>query len=259
MTSSLDLSPAPGSQPLHRLVAVHAAMEIKLLLRNGEQLLLAIVIPLLVLVGGTEARGVLSLGSGRRIDVLTPGVLALAVLSTAFTSLAIATAFERRYGVLKRLGSSPLPRSGLLLGKVASLLVIETAQLCLICAVGIALGWQPSGGPGAVLAAGLLVVLGTAAFAALGLLMAGTLRAEATLAAANLVYVVLVAAGAVVVPLSKYPGWMQPLVAALPSGALAEGLRQVSTGAGVGGSRLLVLACWSAGAGAVAARTFRWE
>ncbi len=46
------------------------------------------------------------------VDVFTPGVLALAVMSTAFTSLAIATGFERRYGVIKRLGASPLPRSG---------------------------------------------------------------------------------------------------------------------------------------------------
>ncbi len=257
--TSLDLSPAPGAQPLPRMVAAHALMETRLLLRNGEQLLLAIAIPLLLLVGGAAAGGLIDLGGGRRIDVLTPGVLALAVLSTSFTSLAIATAFERRYGVLKRLGASPLPRSGLLLGKVVSLLVIEAVQLSLIAALALALGWRPSGGVYAVAAVGLLVTLGTSAFAALGLLMAGTLRAEATLAAANLVYVVLLAAGAVVVPLAKYPEWMQPVVAALPSGALAEGLREVTAGAPLGWPRLAVLACWSVGAAAVAVRTFRWE
>lgn len=257
--SSLDLSPAPGARPLPHMVAAHARMETKLLLRNGEQLLLAIVIPLLLLVGGAEAGGLIDLGSGRRIDVLTPGVLALAVMSTAFTSLAIATGFERRYGVLKRLGASPLPRSGLLFGKVVSLLVIEAAQLSVICAVGLALGWRPSGGLAAAAVAGLLVLLGTTAFAGLGMLMAGTLRAEATLAAANLVYVVLLGAGAVVVPLSKYPDWMQPVVSALPSGALAEGLREASTGAPLGSTRFLVLACWSIGAAALAVRTFRWE
>src|SRR5204862_6154555 len=107
-----------------RLVRAHGAMETRLLLRNGEQLLLAVVIPLLVLIGGAEARGVLDLGAGRRIDLLTPGVLALAVMSSAFTSLAIATAFERRYGVLKRLGATPLPRSGLLAGKALSLVTV---------------------------------------------------------------------------------------------------------------------------------------
>jgi ABC-2 type transport system permease protein len=241
------------------MIATHAGMETRLLLRNGEQVLLALVIPLLLLVGATEADGVLELGSGRRIDVLTPGVLALAVMSTAFTSLAIATAFERRYGVLKRLGTSPLPRIGLLLGKVLSLLTIETVQLVVIGGVGFTLGWKPSGGVAAGFAAALLIVLGTVAFASLGLLMAGTIRAEATLAAANLVYVVLLVAGAVLLPLSSYPDGVQPFVAALPSGALAEGLREALSGGGLDVSAAAVLAAWSAAAAALTVRTFRWE
>jgi ABC-2 type transport system permease protein len=257
--TSLDLTPAPGAQPLARLVVAHAAIETRLLLRNGEQLLLAVAIPLLLLVGGAEAGELIDLGGGRRIDVLTPGVLALGVLSTAFTSLAIGTAFERRYGVLKRLGASPLGRSGLLMGKVVSLLVIEVAQLSMICAVGVALGWRPSGGADAVVGAGVLILLGTTAFAALGLLMAGTLRAEATLAAANLVYVVLLVAGAVVVPVARYPEWLQPLVAALPSGALAEGLRTVTAGEGLGWLSVSVLATWALLGAALTVRTFRWE
>jgi ABC-2 type transport system permease protein len=241
------------------MVFAHARMEVRLLARNGEQLLLALVIPLLLLTGGAEAGSVVHLGAGRRIDVLTPGVVALAVMSTAFTSLAIATAFERRYGVLKRLGASPLSRSGLLLGKVVSLLVVEAAQLLVICGVGVALGWRPHGGIAACGAVVVLVAAGTAAFASLGLLMAGTLRAEATLAAANLVYVVLLVAGAVVVPLSSYPAWLHPVVAALPSGALAEGLRQACSGSGLAWWRVGVLVVWGAGAAAVTVRTFRWE
>jgi ABC-2 type transport system permease protein len=257
--TSLDLTPAPGAQPLPRLVVAHAAMETRLLLRNGEQLLLAVAIPLLLLVGGAEAGELIDLGGGRRIDVLTPGVLALGVLSTAFTSLAIGTAFERRYGVLKRLGASPLRRSGLLMGKVVSLLVIEAAQLSMISLVGVALGWRPSGGADAVVGVGVLIVLGTTAFAALGLLMAGTLRAEATLAAANLVYVVLLVAGAVVVPVARYPEWLQPLVSVLPSGALAEGLRTVTAGQGLGLLSVSVLATWAVLGAALTVRTFRWE
>jgi ABC-2 type transport system permease protein len=257
--TTLDFSPAPGAAPLPRMVLAHASMEVRLLLRNGEQLLLAIIIPLLLLVGGAEAGSVIDLGRGRQIDILTPGVLALAVLSTAFTSLAIATGFERRYGVLKRLGASPLPRGGLLLGKVVALLIIESVQLTLISLAGLVLGWHPAGGIAAVAESMVLVVLGTSAFAALGLLMAGVLRAEATLAAANLVYVVLVSAGAVVVPLAKYPPWMHPVIEALPSGALAEGLRRATSGAGVRPLQLGVLAAWSVVGAALAVKTFRWE
>ncbi len=251
--------PAPGTAPLHRMVRAQALMETRLLLRNGEQLVLALVIPLLVLVGGVEAGTVIDLGAGPRVDVLTPGVMALAVMSTAFTSVAIATGFERRYGVLKRLGASPLPRSGLLAGKVGAVLVVEAVQLALVAAVGLALGWQPRGGVTTVLGAVVLVVLGTAAFCALALLMAGTLRAEATLAAANLTYLLLLAGGGVVVPIAEYPDSAAAHLALLPSGALAEGMRDVMAGDGLGAGPVVVLAVWAAVGAALTARTFRWE
>ena len=183
-------------------------MELRLLLRNGEQLLLALVIPLglLVLLGATSLGDRLPLGSvgaERQIDLVVPRVLALAVMSTSFTSLAIATGFERRYGVIKRLGASPLPRTGLLAGKVAAVLVVQVVQFAVLIGAGLALGWHPPGG--AVRRRLVLTVAyGTAAFAALGLLMAGTLRAEATLAAANLLYLLLLAGGAVVMPVTEY-------------------------------------------------------
>ncbi len=131
-----ELTPDPRAAAWPAMSWAHARMETRLLLRNGEQLLLALVIPLLLLLGGAESGGVVDLGSGRRIDVLTPGVIALAVMSTSFTSLAIATGFERRYGVLKRLGATPLPRTGLLAGKVGSLVIVELGQLAVIMAVG---------------------------------------------------------------------------------------------------------------------------
>ncbi|CAA9345072.1 MAG: Efflux ABC transporter, permease protein [uncultured Nocardioidaceae bacterium] len=255
----LSFAPSPGGRPFGRMVVTHARMEVRLLFRNGEQLLLALVIPLLLLVGGAASGDVIDLGGGRRIDVLAPGVLALAVMSTAFTSVAISTAFERRYGVLKRLGASPLPRAGLLLGKVVSLLVVVALQMAAISVVALLLSWEPIGGVGAAAGSAALVALGTASFAGLGLLMAGTLPAEATLAGANLVYVVLLVAGAVVVPLSSYPSGMRDVVTMLPSGALAEGLRNVLTGGGPGISNMAVLAAWAAVAAALTARTFRWE
>jgi ABC-2 type transport system permease protein len=257
--TELSFSPAPGARALPAAALAYARIETRLVLRNAEQVVLALVIPLLVLVGGAEAGGVLDLGEGRRIDVLTPSVMALAVISTSFNSLAIATGFERRYGVLKRLGATPLPRSGLLGGKALSVLAIEAGQLALIGAVGAGLGWQPRGGAAAVAGTVVLLLLGSAAFAALALLMAGTLRAEATLATANLVFLLLVVGGAVVVPLASYPGVAEQLAALLPSGALAEGLREVTSGAGLGWGRVAVLAVWAAVASALTARTFRWE
>ena len=251
--------PAPAAAALPSMVLAQAAMEIRLLMRNGEQLLLAVVIPIVVLVGGAEADGVLELGSGRRIDVLTPGVFALAILSTSFTSLAIATGFERRYGVLKRLGSTPLSRSGLLAGKVLAVLSVELVQLALLSVVASTLSWEPATGLGVLASTVALAVAGTAAFASLALLMAGTLRAEATLALANLCYLVLVLAGAVVIPLDDYPDSVRPLVEALPSGALAEGMRQTLLGQGVPLAHLLVLVGWAAAGSVLCARTFKWD
>ncbi|MDN5745769.1 MAG: ABC transporter permease, partial [Nocardioidaceae bacterium] len=229
----------------------------RLLLRNGEQLLIAVVIPVIVLIGavrGAEKVG-LSL-DGRPIDVFTPGVLALAVMSTAFTSLAIATGFERRYGVLKRLGTAPLRRTTLLGGKIAALLVVELVQFLVIGAVAFALGWD--GLSASALAALILAaLLGTAAFAALGMLLAGSVRAEATLAAANLVYLLLLAGGAVVLPADQYGG-LGDVVRWLPSGALGEAMRSACDSA-VAVRDLVVLAAWAALGSIMTARTFKWE
>ncbi|SNS71788.1 ABC-2 type transport system permease protein [Actinomadura meyerae] len=256
MTAPLDLSPAPGTVPLPRMVLSQARYEVRTVLRNGEQLLLTLIIPvvLLVLFGATS---LLDLGAGRRVDFLTPGILALAVMSTAFTGQAIGTGFERRYGVLKRLGATPLPRGGLIAAKTAAVLAVEAAQAAVICAVALALGWSPHGDPGSVV---VLLLLGTAAFSGFGLLMAGTLRAEATLAAANLVYVLLLAVGGVVFPLDKFPGPVRDALELLPISALAGGLRDVlRDGAALPGQPLLVLAVWAVAGLALAARFFRWE
>ena len=256
---SLDLSPRPGAASTSAMVAAQTRMELRLLARNGEQLLITLVIPLLLLVAGTRSGRVVDLGAGRPIDIVTPGVLGLAVLSTSFTSVAIATGFERRYGVLKRLGASPLPRWGLLAGKSAAVVVVELVQLLVLACVALLLGWDPAGGlaPWAWLV--LLAVLGTAAFGSLGLLIAGTLRAEATLAVANLVYVLLLVGGGLLVPLSRYPDGAQGVLALLPSGALGEGMRSAFEDGTVDLLPLVVLAAWAAVGTALTARTFRWE
>jgi ABC-2 type transport system permease protein len=234
-------------------------METRLLLRNGEQLLLAVVIPLIVLIGGVLAADHFGLDLPHgAVDTLAPGVLALAVMSTSFTSLAITTGFERRYGVLKRLGASPLPRAGLLAGKIGSLLVVELLQAAVIAAVAVLLGWSPAVSAVGVLAAACFLLLGTAAFASLGLLLAGTLRAEATLAAANLVYLLLLAGGAVVLPASSY-GAAGGALQVLPSAALGTGMRTALLDGGFAGVPALVLALWAIIGGVLTSRTFTWE
>ncbi|MDQ6934954.1 MAG: ABC transporter permease [Actinomycetota bacterium] len=260
----ITFTPRPGAAPLRRMVAAQSVMESRLMLRNGEQLLLAVVIPVVVLVGGVEGAHHLGLHlTHRPIEVFTPGVLALAVMSTAFTSLAISTGFERRYGVIKRLGSSPLPRSGLLAGKVGGLLLVEVLQIAVICIVAVLLGWSSpalgrSGPVVVVLAAALTVVLGTAAFASLGLFLAGVLRAEATLAAANLVYLLLMVGGAVVLPVSAYGGFGN-VVRWLPSGALGESMRRALIQGSVDWIGIVVLLGWAIVGTVLTARTFQWE
>ncbi len=254
-----DLSPAPGAAPLHRMVVAQAVFDVRGLLRNGEQLLLTLVIPVLLLAGFSEAP-VLSLGHGRRVDFLTPGIIALAIMSTAFTSQAIATGFERRYGVLKRLGVTPLSRGGLVAARTLTVLCIEILQLLVIAAVAFGLGWIPRGGWTGVLAVPLLLLAGTAAFSGLGLLLAGTLRAEATLAAANLVYLVLLGLGGVMFPLSKFPSGMRGVVELLPISALSGGLRSVlQQGSGLPLRDLAILVIWATAGLVLAARTFRWD
>ena len=248
--------PRPGGAPLPRMLAAQAMMETRLLLLNGEQLLLTIVIPTLVLVLFSSVR-VVDTGAGRRVDYVLPGVLAIAVMSTAFTGQAIATGFERRYGVLKRLAMTPLPRWGFIAAKTASVVLVEVVQVVLLVAIGFLLGWTPRG---SVLDMLVLLALGTAAFSGLGLLMAGALRAEATLAGANLVFLLLLVGGGVVVPLDKFPAPAAAVLKLLPAGALASGLRDViQHGSALPAGAAAVLLGWSVVGIAAAGATFKWE
>jgi ABC-2 type transport system permease protein len=238
------------------MLSAQTAMEFKLLLRNGEQVGLTLLIPLL-LEFFFNLPLLYSLGTPRRIDFVVPSIIALAVMSAAFTGLAIGTGFERKYAVLKRLGATALPRSVLIGGKTLSVLLLELVQLVLVCAFGLALGWHPHGDPFAAL---LLVVLGTFAFGGLALLVAGTLRAEMTLGVANLIWLVLLFAGGIAVPLSKYGGAARDILQFLPSAALSDGLHEVLlNGQGLPLRETLTLLVWACLAIPAAARWFRWE
>ncbi|ACZ30385.1 ABC-2 type transporter [Xylanimonas cellulosilytica DSM 15894] len=249
---------APAAAPAWRRVLTQAAFESRTVLRNGEQLLVTIALPLFLLVGLARTAVVeLDTGGAARIDFVTPGVLAVAIMSTAFTSQAIATAFDRRNGVLRLLATTPLGRRGLLAGKVLAVLAIELVQAVVLCGVALALGWRPdAAGIPAAIGAGLL---GTAAFTALALLLAGTLRAEGVLALANLVLVLLVVGGGVLVPPDRLPAGLSHVAAWLPSGALGEALRGALLGGGVPGVSILVLAGWTVALSWGAARLFRWQ
>jgi ABC-2 type transport system permease protein len=254
MTSPVAGRAAPG----WRRVLSQTAFETRAILRNGEQLLITLVLPVLLLVVLTRTTLVgLDTGGGSRVDLVAPGVLALAVMSTAFTSQAIATGFDRRNGVLRLLATTPLGRGGLLAGKVLGVLAVEVVQVVVLGGTALALGWRPdaSGLPAAAAA----VLLGTAAFTSLALLLAGTLRAEAVLAIANLVLVLLAVAGGIVVPADQLPGPLAAVAPVLPSGALGDALRAALTDGVPAAGALAVLAAWAAALGALAARLFRWS
>jgi ABC-2 type transport system permease protein len=232
-----------------------ARAESVLQVRRGENMIVTLAIPLGVLVFFAKV-DTLSTDYKDPVDFLVPGVLSLAVMAAAMVSLGIATGFERRYGVLKRLGSTPLSRSGLLTAKTATVLALELVQVVLVVIVGVAIGWKV---PGGLLAAVGLLLLGTVAFAGIGLFMAGTLRAEANLAAANALFLIFLFLGGMAYPLDKLPGAMQAIAKLLPAAALSETVRAVLTSSAFPVGEFAVLAVWAVVAPLLAIRFFRWE
>lgn len=255
MTPALDLSPAPRPAPAGRRVWRQGLLETSLMLRNGEQLLLALVIPVAILVGGFTFGGRFGLDP----DALVGSVLALAVWSTAFTSTAIMVGFDRRQGVLERLAATPLARSGLIGGKIVAVGLVVGLQWVVLGSVALAVGWRPHPAPLPTLAALVGAVVAAACFTALALALAGTLRAEATLGLANLVYLVGLGAG-IVVPATALGPIAGPLVRLLPTGALGELLRSWAAGSTRPGhaASLVVLTAWALAALILARKVFRW-
>lgn len=251
-TRSGHAGPATPSQR----VLAQARFEAAGLLRHGEQLLVSVFLPLMALVG-LALSATPDLGSGRRIDLAAAGVAAMAMMSTAFTGQAILLAFERRYGVLRLLGTTPLGRSGLLAGKAISVLVVLAVQLVILGIVALALGWRPD--PVGIPLALVVGLLGTAAFAGLALLLGGALRAEGVLALANLIWIVLVAGGGVLVPTDRLPGPLGPLARLLPSGALGDGMRAALVEGRLDLLAVLVLLAWAAAASVLVTRVLRWS
>jgi ABC-2 type transport system permease protein len=249
----------PPAAPAQERVRARAAFETRILLANGEQLLVSLVLPALALVGLTFS-SILPMGTrasvGQRADFALAGALALAVVSTAFTGQAIATGFDRRAGVLRLLGTTPLGRGGLLAAKCLAVLSVLAVQVVVLGALGVALGARASG-LGGVPPLLLSLLLGSATFVALALLLAGTVRAEAVLAIANLVWVVLLGLG-VLFPTALLPGALGTVAALLPSGALGDAVRLAWVDGAWPWTQWAVLAGWGLAGGLLARRFFRW-
>lgn len=260
MTSDPGGRFAPGTfatpsapAPVHRMLLSQARMEATLFLRNGEQLLLALVIPIAFLVGlrflplGDDA------GTPARMESAVAAVLAVAVMASAFTGQAIAVGFDRRYGALKRLGGTPLPPAVIIGGKTLAVAGVVALQCLVLGGLGLALGWRPDAL--AVLGMIAVVFVGTACFSAMGLLLGGLLRAEIVLALANLVWFAFVGAAGLAVGIVDLPGWLDALLTIVPSYALTEGLLVVQHG-GWPLAAFAVLCVWGVASAAVASRTF---
>jgi ABC-2 type transport system permease protein len=240
-----------------KLVIVQLRAEIRRVAGNGEQLLLTLGIPVLLLVF-FSAVDVLPTGTPEPIDFLAPGILALATMSTAMVSLGIGTGFERSYHVLKRLGATPLGRPRLMAAKIGSVIAIEIVQFAVLVPVAYLLGWNPPS-PNWLLAI-VGVVVGTMAFAGIGLTLAGTLPGEVNLAAQNGLYLVLLLLGGMVVPFAKLPVALRSVAHALPSGALTDVLRETLSDAGTQPARSWIVLCvWAVVTPVVASRLFRWD
>lgn len=247
---------SPAAAPSKKRVAAQGAFEARTLLANGEQLLVSILLPAFALLG-LHFASTPDLGPGRRIDLAVPGVLALAVVSTAFTGQAIAIGFDRRYGVLRLLGVTPLGSRGLMFAKALAVALVVVFQTLVLGGLGLALGWHPHWA--GVLAALVMLALGCWAFVALALVVSGRIRAEGVLVLANLLWVLFAVGGGLLIPTSRYPGVWAKIADYLPTGALGNGLRAALTDTGTVWLPALILTIWAAIFTALATKLFRWS
>ncbi|HEX4206929.1 MAG TPA: ABC transporter permease [Ktedonobacteraceae bacterium] len=246
-----------NTAPLVKQILVQTKYELLLTARRGENILVTLILPVFLLIAFSSIKVIPGI-TGPQINFLLPGILSIAIIAAGMVNLGIATAYERYYGVLKRLGSSPLPRTGLILAKIISVLVLEVVQVILLVGVAILFfGWKPVGSPLLTL---LAIILGTITFAALGLAMAGALRAEMTLAGANALFLVFILIGGGIVPITKLPGPIEALAQILPPAALSDSLQKgMAASAAFPTFSIITLVAWAVIILFVAIRTFKWE
>lgn len=236
------------------MLLAYARFELRLLLRNPEQLLLVLAIPMgiLLFVGTADV-----LPDPVSLDFLVPGVIALAILSSTMTGLGIATGFQRSSLALKRLGATPLGTRRLVFGKTLATGAVVALQVVVLATLGAVLGWRPNvgGAPLALLAS----ALGGLACAGIGIGVAGRLRAEVTLAALNALYLVLLLGGGFVFDVDRLPDPVAAVAGLSPATAMSEVLRDALSGDPADWRAWTVLCAWAVAAPLAAARTFRWD
>lgn len=245
----------PAPAPALRRILAHTALEARALLTNGEQLMVAIALPAMVLIA-LRLLPVGRLADVPPVDTAVAATFATALISTSFTSQAIQTGFDRRNGVLRWVATTPLGRDGYLAGKILATLAVHVIQVLVLGILGLLLGWRPDAL--GLLGAVAVWIVGTVAFGSLGLLVAGRLRTEAVLAVSNLVFVVLVAAGGIAIPASAYPRFLRGVVDLLPSGALGELMRACLAHGTVSVGSIIVLLLWAVLGALAVVRWFRW-
>lgn len=229
-------------------------LELTIAIRDGEQLLLALGLPVVFLVFFTQV-DVLPTAGRDSVDFLAPGILALALLSVSFVRLAIALGFDRAFGAIRRLAVTPLRVGEYVAAKIMSTAILFAAQCLILVAIAVALGWRPHL-HWAIIPA---LVLAMAAFCGLGLALSSVCTGLTALAVANALYVLMLMLSGIVVPLEDLPGPGEQLMSVLPSAALSTVLRSTLEGSAGSLGPWLVLLVWAVLSPLLAAWLFRWE
>ncbi len=236
-----------------RIIAV-VRTDLQVAARDGEQLLLTLGLPILLLIFFSKV-DIVPTGDGEPVDFLAPGIISLALLSVAFVRLAIGLGFDRGFGAIKRLAITPLRVNEFLAAKLATSVVLFGVQLVLLVAIALAIGWRPQ----ISITIPLVVMLGLVAFSGLAFIVASIVEGLTSLALANALYIILLLLSGLVFELERMPGWLQAVVKLLPSTALAELLRSGFSGTSGAGWAWACLITWALGTPVLASRLFRWE
>ncbi len=203
-------------------------------LRNGEQAILNILLPLGALAGSTR----LALAGETRAAL----IVLFTIGASSFTSIAIATAFDRRAGALKVYGISPLGKRGFVQARILTAVLLSLVQIAVLLAVSVIAKIPLVVSPALMMYASLSIV----AWISLALIIASLLRAEAVLAVANLLFIA-----------SAGLTWLTSQ--ASTTLAVTTPMSSAMSAAGGSTTGMIAIGCWAVATIIVAIRTLRWE
>ena len=233
----------------------------RLFWRSRESAFFTFSLPILLLVLVGFVYGDETIAGVNGATYLVAGMLGFGVVAAAFAGVAISLVIRRESGVLKRVRGTPIPPSLYLGAAIGSTLIVIALQALTQIAVGrLLLGADWPAAPGA-LAVSLLV--GVAAFAALGVAVTGAVRgAEGSSAVISAVYLPIAVISGTFFSVAAMPGFLEALAEVLPLTHLLRGLRDAYTGAVAWESlvgSLGVVALWGIVGVVLSVRVFRWE